>query len=171
MRIWRQTHLLHGIPPPLQSPPYCGERGSSSTYCLKLHAQFIETEIRHCIQRGEQMLMGILWVEKKKKKKLWTHLHVIISKMAVKLGSEAVGNVDFPSSIKMLANRSHCAFTEIGVHGHLMISHRSTHVHNNPLDFRKNRFTLNHGSGVLAEELSCIWQFNVTLSMTSQFGH
>ena len=158
-------------PPAAKSAILWRERGSSSTNHLKLHVHFIEIEIWCCIQCREQMLMGILWVEKKKKKKLWTHLYVIISKMAVKLGSEVVGNVDFPSSIKMLANRSHCAFTEIGVHGHLVISHRSTHAHNNPLDFRKNRFTLNHGSGVLAEELSCIWQFNVTLSMTSQFGH
>ena len=63
----------------------------------------------------------------------------------MKLGCEAVGTIDFPSLVEVLADRVYFVFTDTHVHGHILVSHRSTHSDHNPLNLRRDRFAANHG--------------------------
>ena len=61
----------------------------------------------------------------------------------MKLGCEVVGNIDFPSLVEVLADRVYFAFTDTCVDGHILVSHRSTHLDHNPLNLRRDGFAAN----------------------------
>ena len=61
----------------------------------------------------------------------------------MKLGCEAVGNIDFPGLVEVLADRVYFAFTDTRVHRHILVSHSSTHSDHNPLNLGRDGFAAN----------------------------